>query len=244
MSGPDVAAVQVALGVEADGLYGPVTAGAAADWKFRSGYPFGQVDGTLSPDDQRVILGRAPLPPEYASRVKERAGEADRAALVRGLAVAEMEAWASRGMRERPLGSDRVPALQRRARSLGLADFYTRMGYPWCAFAVFVAALEHGGMTADLGLNGGLFNALYTPTVLAEAQAGRFGMRVVAPSQAQRGDLVLFDWGPGGDPTEHVGRLVEAPAEKTVRTVDGNTDDRVGIRERPIQLVRAFVRDS
>jgi hypothetical protein len=244
MSGPDVVAVQVALGVDADGLYGPVTAGAASDWKFRSGYPLGAVDGTLAPDDQGALLGRRPLPAGFAARARERAGETDRAALVRGLAVAEMEAWARRGVRERPAGGDRVPALMRRARRLGLSDDFARMGYPWCAFAVFLASLEHGGMTADLGLSAGLFNALYTPAILAEAQAGRFGMRVVASDQAQRGDLALFDWGPGGDPTDHVGRLVEAPAGGRVRTVDGNTDDAVGIRDRPIELVRAFVRDS
>jgi hypothetical protein len=118
------------------------------------------------------------------------------------------------------------------------------MGFPWCAFAVFLAALEHGGRTASLGLRDGLFNALYCPTILAEASAGRFGMRVLAPLEAARGDLVLFDWGPGGDPTDHVGRLVQPPAAGRVVTVDGNTDSLVAVRVRPLTLVRAFVRDS
>ena len=118
------------------------------------------------------------------------------------------------------------------------------MGYPWCAYAAFLAALKAGGRTAEDGLRRGLFNVLYVPALLAEAQAGRFGLRVIAGSQAERGDLALFDWGPGGDPADHLGRLVELPAPGRVVTVDGNTDSLVALRERPLALVRAFVRDS
>jgi hypothetical protein len=118
------------------------------------------------------------------------------------------------------------------------------MGYPWCAYAAFLAALEAGGTTADAGLRRGLFNALYVPAVLAEAQAGRFGLRVMAVSQAERGDLALFDWAPGGDPADHLGRLVAPPADGSVTTVDGNTDSLVARRVRPLRLVRAIVRDA
>ena len=72
-------------------------------------------------------------------------------------------------------------------------------------------------------------------------------MRVIPQSQAARGDLVLFDWAPGGDATDHVGRLVRPPAGGMVSTVDSNSgpDDLwVILRERPLNLVRAFVRDS
>jgi len=58
---------------------------------------------------------------------------------------------------------------------------------------------------------------------------------------------VLFDWNPAaGDPADHVARLVEAPAEGRVRTVDGNSGEAgvVALRERPLRDVRAFVRDS
>jgi hypothetical protein len=72
-------------------------------------------------------------------------------------------------------------------------------------------------------------------------------MRVVAASQAARGDLVLFDWSPQGDPADHVGRLVRTPAAGIVATVDGNSgsdDLHVVLRERPTSQVRAYVRDS
>lgn len=70
---------------------------------------------------------------------------------------------------------------------------------------------------------------------------------MIPESQAKRGDLVLFDWGPGGDPADHVGRLTAPPADGKVKTVDGNSgknDLHVCFRERPLTLVRAFVRDS
>ena len=72
-------------------------------------------------------------------------------------------------------------------------------------------------------------------------------MRVVAASQAARGDLVLFDWSPQGDPADHIGRLVRPPAGGRRRTVDGNSGNEslpVVLRERPTSQVRAYVRDS
>jgi hypothetical protein len=137
-----------------------------------------------------------------------------------------------------------VPALVALARQLDVNELYAGMGYPWCAFAVFLAALVHGGRTAEAGLRRNEFNPLYVPTILAEAQAGRFGLRAIASSQALRGDLVLFDWAAGGDPADHIGRLVSPSAGASVRTVDGNTKALVAVRRRPLRLVRAFVRDS
>lgn len=63
--------------------------------------------------------------------------------------------------------------------------------------------------------------------------------------QAQRGDIVLFNW-PGGDArVDHMARLVSIDrAAGTLVTVDGNIGNRVGVHERPIGLVRAFVRDT
>jgi peptidoglycan hydrolase-like protein with peptidoglycan-binding domain len=245
MTGADVVRVQRALIVPDDGEYGPVTAGAVAAWKRRAGYADELLDNSLTPQDQRYLLGRDQLPTDYAQRAAQRAQELAESAEVPALAVAEMERWV--GLGERPKGSNRVPALGRLAGQLGLSDWYQRMGWPWCAFAAFLSALKAGGQTAEQGLRQGAFNALYCPAILSEAQAGRFGMQVVATSQAARGDLVLFDWSPQGDPADHVGRLVEPPSAGIVATVDGNSggDDLfVALRERPIAQVRAFVRDS
>jgi hypothetical protein len=245
MKGRDVVRAQRALAVPDDGEYGPVSASAAAAWKRRAGYPDDQLDNTLSPQDQRYLLGKDELPADFRKRAEQRARELLQAASVPELAVAEMEQWV--GLRERPKGSNKVPALGQLAGELGLSDWYQKMGWPWCAFAAFLSALKVGGQTADLGLRQGKFNALYCPTILAEAQAGRWGLRMVAASQSARGDLVLFDWSPQGDPTDHVGRLVRPPAGGIVATVDGNTgtpDEFVALRERPATQVRAFVRDS
>jgi hypothetical protein len=148
---------------------------------------------------------------------------------------------------EEPAGSNRVPELAALAERLDVRPEFGRMGYPWCAFAVFLAALVGGGRTAALGLRRGAFNPLYAPELLAEAKAGKFGLSLVSAGEAFRGDLVLFDWNRnGGDPADHVARLVAAPAEGRVRTVDGNSGEagRVALRERPIGEVRAFARDS
>ncbi len=244
--GADVARAQRALGVAADGLYGPVTAGAAALWKYASGYPEDGLEGTLSPDDQRRLLGREPLPDGYAALAPVRAAALAAGDAAREHAVARMERWAARRVRERPPGSDRVPALARLARRLGVPEPLARMGYPWCALAAFLPALEAGGRSAALGLLAGAFNPLYCPAILTEAEHGRSGLRVVTAVAAARGDLVLFDWR-GGDPTEHLGRLRAPVAGRAVSTVDGNSGDgdlAVELRERPLRLVRAFVRDT
>jgi len=162
---------------------------------------------------------------------------------VRERAVARMEGWAKRGLRERPPGSNVVPELVTLAARLRVADSCRAMGYPWCAFAAFLAALACGGRTAAAGLRRGEFNALYVPEVYDAAKAGLFGLAVVDPTEATRGDLVLFDW-PGGDAVDHVGRLRHAIAGGVVATADGNAGDAVTLRERPLAAVRAIVRDS
>jgi hypothetical protein len=163
------------------------------------------------------------------------------------LAVVEMERWAVARLAEQPPRSNRVPTLVAAAEKLGVAPSLARMGYPWCSFAVFLAALWHGGRTADLGLRRRAFNAVYTPAVLAAARSGSVGLRVVPPALAFRGDLVLFDWDlAAGDPTDHIARLEAAPADGRVRTVDGNSggDGLVALRKRAAASVRAFARDS
>jgi hypothetical protein len=245
MKGRDVVRVQRALEVDDDGEYGPVTAGAASAWKRHAGYADKAIDTSLTEQDQRYLLGKDELPAAFVRRGNERARALATMAGVPERAVEQMEQWV--GIRERPPGSNRVPALGKVAADLGLSDWYQKMGWPWCAFTVFLAALRVGGQTAEQGLRQGAFNALYCPAILAEAQAAHFGMRIVPASQAARGDLVLFDWSPQGDPADHVGRLVRPPAGGVVATVDGNSGpDNVCVilRERQLGQVRAFVRDS
>jgi peptidoglycan hydrolase-like protein with peptidoglycan-binding domain len=222
MRGRDVAELQGLLGVEADGAYGPVTAAAVRGWKRSRGDP--RPSAGLSADEQSRLRGDVPLRATFL-----------------------LERWASRRLREEPPGSNRVPQLVALAERLQVAAPFDEMGFPWCGFAVFLAALAEGGKTAALGLCRRSFNALYTPDVLAAAQAGRFGLRIVTAQEAWRGDLVLFDWDlTRGDPADHVARLVEAPANGRISTVDGNSGPQglVALRKRSSGSVRAFARDS
>ena len=217
----DVAEVQRLLGIETDGRFGPETAAAVAAWKRSRGQA---PSPELTDDELRALLADVPL-----------------------LAAVEMERWALARLEEVPRGSNRVPTLVSAATKFGVAPSLAAMGYPWCSFAVFLAALWHGGETADLGLRKRAFNAVYTPAVLAAAKARAFGLQTVPPALAFRGDLVLFDWDfAAGDSADHVGRLVQAPAGGRVRTVDGNSggDGQVSLRDRAIGSVRAFARDS
>jgi peptidoglycan hydrolase-like protein with peptidoglycan-binding domain len=222
MHGPNVAEVQRLLGVDADGAFGPITAGAVAAWKRARGEQIPQSD--LTPAEHQRMLADVPLQ-----------------------AVRLMERWAAAGVAEDPPRSNRVPELIVLAERQDVAPAYSGMGYPWCAFAAFLAALVAGGTAAANGLRERLFNPLYTPTILAEARKAAFGLRIVAAAAAFRGDLVLFDWNfDAGDPVDHVGRLVRAPADGRVQTVDGNSGNggRVEVRDRAIGSVRAFARDS
>jgi hypothetical protein len=56
-------------------------------------------------------------------------------------AVRLMEHWAVARMGEEPVGSNRVPELVSLAERLDVRPEFSRMGYPWCAFSAFLAAL-------------------------------------------------------------------------------------------------------
>lgn len=218
----DVVLVQRLLGVAADGEYGPATASAVRAWKRSRGDS--APSGELSLADRRRLLSEVPLS-----------------------AARTMERWAAARLREEPPGSNCVPALTALAERLGVVPWIARMGYPWCAFAVFLAALLAGGEAAAAALRSYAFNGLYAPAVLAAAQRGSFGLRIVPARRAFRGDVVLFDWNLArGDPADHVARLVSAPVAGRVQTVDGNAggDGVVSFRARPLEVVRAFVRDA
>ena len=97
---------------------------------------------------------------------------------------------------------------------------------PWCAgFVDYI--LENCGdydKVADWYKNVG--NKLYCPDVYASAQSAN---AVVDASQAQAGDLVLFDW--EGDGTkDHIG-IVTDVSGGVIRTIEGNTSDQVAQRE-------------
>lgn len=222
MRGPDVTDVQRLLGVDADGIFGPITSGAVRAWKRSRGDP--APNGDLTPNERAQLLVDVPL-----------------------RAVRLMERWAGDLVAEEPPRSNRVPSLIALAGQLQVAPAYSGMGYPWCAFAALLSALAAGGECAQSGLRKRLFNPLYTPAILQAAKDGMYGLRLVPAVSAFRGDLVLFDWNfNGGDPADHVGRLTAAPVDGRIHTVDGNsgTNGLVQLRDRAIASVRAFARDA
>lgn len=219
---PDLAAVQRLLGVADDGVFGPETAHTIAGWKRARGvHP---ASNELDPLHRRELLGDVLL-----------------------RAVRLMEHWADVGVGEDPVGSNRVPELVSLANRLDVRPEFSQMGYPWCAFAAFLAALVARGRTAAFGLRRNAFNPLYVPELLAEAKARNYGLKLVERDNAFRGDLVLFDWDfEAGDPADHVARAAAAPRNGRIRTVDGNSGEAglVALRERSLHEVRAVARDS
>lgn len=68
MKGPDVTAVQRALGVRADGVFGPNTAKAVLAWKRRVGYPENEINAGLGVRGQGYLLGKTQFPVDYLIR--------------------------------------------------------------------------------------------------------------------------------------------------------------------------------
>ena len=77
LEGPDVAEVQRLLGFtgdDVDGVYGPITAAAVEEWKWRVGYPATRINSILGLLGLALIRGERPFPAEFVRRAKEREG--------------------------------------------------------------------------------------------------------------------------------------------------------------------------
>jgi hypothetical protein len=241
MLGSDVKVVQQALGVPDDCDYGSVTASAVADWKRRFGYPDDQINNQLGEKGIHWLLGEVAQPDDFKQRAKQRRSDGS---AMRQAAVADMLSWAGKGYKEMPPKSMKVPQLVRLAGQLNCAPGIARMGYAWCGFTVFLAALKNGGQAADQGLRKQSFNALSVKEIWHEASSGRHGLRVVATSQVEKGDLVLFDWPTEADRYNHIARVVTPPrGSTTVSTVEGNASDAVLKKNRQTSMVIGYVRD-
>ena len=99
-------------------------------------------------------------------------------------------------------------------------------GAHWCgAFAN--ACLVKGGLPSRTWIR-------YTPSIVNNAKAGVEGWSW--HTRPHVGDLVLFNW-PGGDFVDHVGIVVQVNADGSVRTVEGNFQDRVGYWDRKSSIL-------
>lgn len=226
MKGPDVVRVQNSLKsvhghkIEVDGEYGPMTAAAVKRYRHKAGFKV--VNGTLPERAQKILLGEWPLSPVEKARAATRAAAAKRAEKrlsVPEKAVRWMEERA--GLTESPAGSNRVPRLMADGKAAGLASGMYRMGWPWCAYTTSLSNLVSGGYHGWTGLIKGWTNPLYCPTILADAKAGKNGLRLVPKAEAKRGDLLLFNW--DGGVVDHIGRARGPWKDGRIETVEGNT---------------------
>lgn len=220
-----------------DGVYGPVTANATKRAKRVLGYPLAEIIGVYGSQLDDYLAGRRE--PSRAMRLRaaarRRKAKAEAARFAIGERAADrMVGWYKAGWKEHPAGSNFVLELSELAKRLGLSSYYSRMGFPWCALAVFSAALAEGSRAATLGLKQGRFNALYTPEIQSVANRGAFGLSAVAKSSIRKGVGLLFDFDGGG--VDHVGFALGAPGAMIVAggrtwkpgrdevvTVEGNT---------------------
>ena len=90
---------------------------------------------------------------------------------------------------------------------------YQKINLAWCgAFVNWCAA------KAKIKIP----NCVYTPAGLSAFQGiGQWSN--VATATPKEGDIVFFDFNPGGAKTEHVGIVVKDNGDGTVTTVEGNT---------------------
>ena len=246
MKGPDVAQAQRALSSSkygdfhpgpVDGEFGPMTAAACKRAKRWTGYPakrVGEGGGIYGGELNGYLTGRRALPATYRARRRYRLWRS-KPLRVRAYSKARSQL----GVKESPRNSNNV--------------LYTRwyldrsVGYgAWCAMFV-TWCYRKAEAPKDTFVRGDRW--AYVPYMLADARAGRHGLRVLPASKVQRGDLVIYDWEQNGRP-DHVG-LFEGWVAKpqSFTAIEGNTSPtsdsnggEVMRRARDIRSVAAFVR--
>lgn len=122
------------------------------------------------------------------------------------------------GVHESPWGSNEGKDVRRYQSSTGA------FGEPWCASFVSYC-WQHAGY--DGPVSAGAWNL-----------TDRCGVGVADVQHAKPGDAVSFDEGTG-----HVGMFL-AIIGTDVRTVDGNTNNQVAVRDRPISLIHSISRPN
>lgn len=133
------------------------------------------------------------------------------------------------GVQEEPLGSNRGPMVDRYIMAgEGVKQAFSE---PWCGD--FVTWCSQGA--------GIKLPSFYYPRAFEWFYAGKRGaggFKLVSLDNAQPGDIVVWNWG-------HVSRYISqstGPNGRMVKSVDGNCSDKVGIWERPADLLLGVVR--
>ena len=217
MKGKDVKAAQKRLITagylgkgQDDGTFGPVTGSACVAAKWELGYAKKHCVASYGQQFDDLLAKRRR--PTATMRLRARRRTAQATQNVGARAADVMAGWYVGRWKEKPAGSNVVPELQEFARTLKISDYYVRMGWPWCAFAVGAAALHCGSSTFEEGLRKGKFNSLYCPELRAVSQRGAYGMQAISPSNLQKGHAVLFDWQKDGV-ADHIGLALGKPGQ-------------------------------
>jgi hypothetical protein len=93
----------------------------------------------------------------------------------------------------------------------------------WCAMYVTWCAEKNRSASFARGLR-----YAYCPYVVADARAGRYGLRVVSAAAAKRGCLCLFDWNDDGI-ADHIEIVTLGPGRgNSFHTIGGNTSSGMG----------------
>jgi peptidoglycan hydrolase-like protein with peptidoglycan-binding domain len=195
-----------------DGEFGPLTAQACYRAKYWLGYA--KPVQTFGTDLEKLLLGRTQPSPAAKQRIARRKKSRETKPLGQN-ALAKMEKFV--GLAEDPLGSNRVPEINR---------WWGGGDVAWCARTVSKAYVSAGSKAFVRGRN-----YQYVPTLVADARAGRNGLTVTLDPKP--GDLVCYDWD-GSDfrtGNNHVG-MFKSGTRKRFKTIEGNVDSRCGYHDR------------
>ena len=210
-----------------DGEFGPHTAQACARAKLSYGYRRGNAHATFGRTLRALLTEQAhPTPAMRARGLAWAALERRRIARHRTLAAAIIgEATKHLGYHENADGSS----------TFGQWYGFGGPNTPWCAMFATYCGVHAGSKAFQRGSRWS-----YVPTIHADAQAGRYGLRLTG--QPVPGDLVLFDWsGTRKGPGDHVGIVAAVPTAASVESVDGNRSDQVERASTGREFVLAFV---
>lgn len=240
MKGPDVRKAQKALNHnrfgdfydgKIDGVYGPMTAGAVKEAKFKLGYPKHAIDQHYDERLDGALNKRHDISPLMKRRRARRKRERDHGKQVK-LRALEL-ALRDEGVNESPPNSNRCK----------FTAWYGFVG-PWCLMAVSKWESDAGSRIFERG-----HRYAYNPTLTAAAQQGDYGMRLVR--KPEKGDLVQYQFDADAM-SDHIGIFIEWINSSTLRAVEGNTTvsssgDQanggiVAIRTRSKSLVSHFIR--
>jgi len=213
LEGPDVVALQHAINaraagrgiepVEVDGEYGPDTRAALRRVVYALGGITSYFDKHGATETyQRIVRLQKRRPRRWSVAAKRRRKKATGAATVLS--------WARKQLGVSNRYANPVKGWLAKC-GIGAA--------PWCG-AFVVNALRAAGVSAPSSW-------VYTPTILSDARAGRYGYRIV--STPEPGDLVLFKWpGVSGDTCDHVGLVETVDGGGMNASIEGNTSGSTG----------------